>query len=116
MLENVGGYRDILAAGYFDVMADRFRERAQRLRREVAQGHPVVGVERACSWSLVFGVLAVGPYFVALGRLDRIDQIGRLVTYMGLLSSVLPSMAGIWGTTIELTMAQPSLRAVHRPA
>ena len=113
MLENVGGYRDILAAGYFDVMADRFRERAQRLRRETL---------RAILWSgssellleLVFGVLAVGPYFMALGRLDRLDQIGRLITYMGLLSSVLPSLAGIWGTTIELTMAEPSLRAVHR--
>lgn len=112
MLESIGGYRDILAAGYFDRMSGQFQARVERLRREDI---------RALMWSetcelllnLVFGLLAIVPYYVALGRIDRIDQVGLMITYVGLQASLLPSLAGLWGSSIELAMATPSLRAVR---
>ena len=113
MLESIGGYRDILAAGYFDRMADRFRDRVERLRRENIRA---LLWSEACELllSLVFGLLAVVPYYVALGRIDRVDQVGLMITYVGLQASLLPSLAGLWGTSIDLAMATPSLRAVRQ--
>lgn len=113
MLESIGGYRDIIAAGYFDRMAGQFQDRVEQLRRADI---------RALLWSetcelllnLVFGLLAVVPYYVALGRIDHVDQVGLMITYVGLQASFLPSLAGLWGLSIELAMATPSLKAVRK--
>jgi ABC-type multidrug transport system fused ATPase/permease subunit len=113
MLESVGGYRDILATGRFDHMAGQFRARSEELRRETLRALLWSGASELLL-SVAFGLLAVVPYFVILERLSRIDQLGRLVTYVGLLSSLLPSLAGLWGATIDFAVAAPSLHALRQ--
>jgi ATP-binding cassette, subfamily B, bacterial MsbA len=113
MLESVGGHRDIVAAGYFDHLAAQFRARSEELREETIRSLLWSGVSELLL-SVAFGLLTVVPYFVVLGRLDRIDQVGRLITYVGLLSSLLPALAGVWGTTIDFALAAPSLRALRK--
>lgn len=112
MVEGIGGHRDIIAAGCFSRMADRFRETSQQLRRESV---------RALLWSqgsellltVAFSLLTAVPYFLVVRRLDRVDQVGQMITYVGLLSSLLPAMAGLWGTTIDLAVALPSVHALY---
>jgi ABC-type multidrug transport system fused ATPase/permease subunit len=112
LVESIGGYRDIIAAGYFHRLTEQFRDRAEGLRRESIRA---LLWSQACELLLTaaFALLAAVPYFVVLGRLDRIEQVGRMITYVGLLSSLLPALAGLWGSTIELALATPSMRAVH---
>ncbi len=112
MLESIGGFRDIMAAGQFERMAGRYRGQAERLRHE--------GL-RALLWSqsgelllgVAFSLLTAVPYVLILRRLDHIEQVGRLITYVALLSALLPSLAGVWGTGIDLALTTPSLRALR---
>ncbi len=113
MVESVGGFRDIAAAGYFDRMAKRFRDRAEGLRRE-GIGALLWAQASELFLSVAFSLLTVVPYFVALGRLDRVDRVGEMITYVGLLSSLLPALASLWGNVVDTTLATPSLRAIRQ--
>lgn len=112
ILESVGGYRDIIAAGHFDKMSEKFRGTAANLRIESI---------RTLLWSqggelilnVAFGTLTVLPYFLLVGRLHSIEQVGSTITYVGLLSNLLPALSGLWGATVELSHATPSMQALH---
>ena len=112
MIESIGGFRDILAVGRFRKVADQFRGRSEQLRKQSL---------KSILWSqygelllnIVFGCLTVLPYYLLLEKLETVAQVGRAITYVGLLSGLLPSLAGVWGITVELSSAVPSLYALR---
>ena len=112
MIESVGGFRDILAVGRFRKVADQFRSRSEQLRQQSL---------KSILWSqygelllnIVFGCLTVLPYYLLLEKLETVAQVGRAITFVGLLSGLLPSLAGVWGITVELSSAVPSLYALR---
>jgi ABC-type multidrug transport system fused ATPase/permease subunit len=48
-----------------------------------------------------------------LRRLENVGQVGRAITYVGLLSCLLPSLAGLWGVAVEWSTSSPSLLALR---
>lgn len=112
MIESVGGFRDIIAVGCFERLADKFRLQSAQLRQQSVQ---------TILWSqygelllnLVFGALTVVPYLLLVRRLENLAQVGEAITYVGLLSGLLPSLAGLWGISVELSSATPSLFSLH---
>jgi len=112
MIESIGGFRDIVAVGRFEKIAEQFRLRSKDLRQQSI---------RSVLWSqygelvlnLVFGTLTVVPYFLLVQHLETIVQVGQTITYVGLLSILLPSLAGLWGITVELSSATPSLYSLR---
>ncbi len=112
MIESIGGFRDIVAVGRFEKIAEQFRLRSKDLRQQSI---------RSVLWSqygelvlnLTFGTLTVVPYFLLVQHLETIVQVGQAITYVGLLSILLPSLAGLWGITVELSSATPSLYSLR---
>src|SRR6185503_10610927 len=97
----------ILASGRFDRFAARFGQTLEEAER--------VGV-RTASWgqlggvvpSTVGGILAVIPYFLAVGRLNTVDDVGEAITYVALLGQTLPILMQFTSATSELALAAPS--------
>jgi ABC-type multidrug transport system fused ATPase/permease subunit len=112
IIESIGGFRDIVAVGRFEKFAEQFRLRSKDLRHQSI---------RSVLWSqygelvlnLAFGALTVVPYFLLVQHLETVVQVGQAITYVGLLSILLPSLAGLWGITVELSSATPSLYSLR---
>ncbi len=108
MLESIGGYRDVMAAGRFQKMHTQFAEKSADLRFQSIQS--VLWSEYGeLALNLVFGILTMVPYLLLVQDLKDVAQVGRTITYVVLVSSLLPSLAGLWGMLVDLSSAAPSL-------
>lgn len=112
MVEAVGGFRDIQASGRFDRFARRFND--------VVDETEQTGV-KAGLWAHLAGmlptmtaaVLIVVPYFIAVGRFDSVDQVGRMITYAMLLSQLMPTFMAVVRATSIVARTSPALREVR---
>lgn len=112
MVEAVGGFRDIQASGRFDRFARRFND--------VVEETEQAGV-RAGLWAHLAGtlptltaaVLIVVPYFIAVGRFESVDQVGRMITYAMLLGQLMPTFTSVVRATSIVARTSPALREVR---
>jgi ABC-type multidrug transport system fused ATPase/permease subunit len=111
LVENVGGFRDIVAAGRFRDFTSRFDDllrRGQRLNVRTAVWGQMSGLVPAMLVSL--GVLAV--YFISLQRHPRVEEVGALITYAALLNQLFPAILAAVRSTTDLALGLPSLQAL----
>ena len=113
VVEYVGGFRDIVAAGRFRVFADRFDgmlQESQRANVRTSLWGQMSGVVPSTVVSLA--VLAV--YFFWLKRATSVADVGAIITYAGLLSQMFPAMMALVQASTELAMAMPSLQSLKQ--
>ena len=112
LVENIGGFRDILASGRFDRFAGQFS-------RLLAEGEKY-GV-RTSLWGQAAGVLPrswiglllVLPYVVVAGGLESTEDAGRIITFVLLIQQVLPVFGMLAQAASQLAIATPSLREIR---
>jgi ATP-binding cassette subfamily B protein len=113
LIENVGGFRDIVTAGRFRDFTAQFDEllrEGQRLNVRTAVWGQLAGLVPALFVSLA--VLAV--YALGLrGPLD-VEKVGALITYAALLQQLFPALLAATRSTTDLALDLPSLEALRR--
>jgi len=112
LVESIGGYRDIMAAGHFDHMADRFQEvlsKSARTSVTTTVWAQSAGIVIATATS----AMMVIPYFAKVHSITSPADVGRVITYVILLSWVMPSLSALARSSSNLALAAPSLRAVR---
>jgi ABC-type multidrug transport system fused ATPase/permease subunit len=118
LVENVGGFRDIVASGRFSSFTARFDEllqEGQRLNVLTAVWGQLSGLVPSMLVSLA--VLAV--YVLGLNNLrdlseqQKIATIGDLITYAALLSQLFPAILAAARSTTDLALAMPSLQSLR---
>ncbi len=113
LVESVGGFREIQASARFD----RFQRRFEQVTRETE----ATGVQ-AGQWAHIAGslptiamsILVLVPYFLAVGRLNDVAELGRVITYASMLGQVLPVLTMMTRSSSLLARAAPALREVRR--
>jgi ABC-type multidrug transport system fused ATPase/permease subunit len=111
LVENVGGFRDIVAAGRFRHFAAQFDEllrEGQRLNVRTAVWGQLSGLVPATVVALA--VLAV--YWLGLRRRPSVAEVGEIVTYALLLNQLFPAILAATRSTTELALDLPSLQAL----
>jgi ATP-binding cassette subfamily B protein len=118
LVENVGGFRDIVAAGRFRGFATQFDSllrQCQRFNVRTAVWSQLSGQVPATFVSL--GMLTV--YALGLGRMGGLTaeqqaaEAGALITYTLLLGQLFPAFLAAAKSTTDLAMATPSLEALR---
>lgn len=112
MVESIGGFRDILAAGKFDYFARRFQSLLDETKR--------MGI-RTGMWgqfsglfpSTLMSFLILAAYWVFTDRMRSPGDIGIMITYMMYLQQVLPVFGILGGAATEVAMAAPSAHEVR---
>jgi ATP-binding cassette subfamily B protein len=114
LVENVGGFRDIVAAGRFrnfTAQFDDLLQESQRLNVRTAVWGQFAGLVPAMF--VYLGVL--GVYWVGLRRQPiDIEEIGVLITYTALLTQLFPALLAAAKSTTELALSLPSLQALKQ--
>ena len=111
-VENIGGFREILASGRFDHFARKFGK--------LLKDSETYGV-RTSLWEQVGGVmprtwiglLLVLPYVIAVGGLESKEDAGRVITFVLLIQQVLPVFGMLAQAASQLAIATPSMREVR---
>jgi ATP-binding cassette subfamily B protein len=112
LVEYVGGFRDIVAAGRFrnfTAQFDALLARGQDLNVRTAVWGQLAGQVPATLVAL--GTLSV--YALGLRRRPDIAEVGEIITYAALLSQLFPAMLAAARTTTDLAMAVPSLQSLR---
>lgn len=112
LVEYVGGFRDIIAAGRFRNFTSQFDEllsRGQRLNIRTAVWGQMSGQVPATLVSLS----VVGVYALGLSRRPSVAEVGELITYAALLGQLFPAMLAATRSTADLAMAMPSLQSLR---
>eukprot|EP00913_Durusdinium_trenchii_P005691 g5309.t1 len=112
LVENVSGYRDIIASGRFDQAAEKFEH---LLDENVEHGI------KTRFWAQLGGValtiatstIVVIPYFLAVRGFQSVEDVGLVVTYVALWMQVLPAISMLTRATSEMAIATPSMIAVR---
>jgi ATP-binding cassette subfamily B protein len=112
LVEAIGGFRDIVAAGRFDRFARRFDGVLQETERTSVRT-ALWGQFGGTLPSIVISILLAVPYFVFLAGDFTIADVGLVITYVGLLAQVLPVFSMMAHATSALALATPSLREVR---
>lgn len=113
LVEAVGGFRDIQISGRFE----RFYARFEGVVRETEKTCVRAGwwAHAAGTFPTVAGgILVVVPYFLAVRRLDSVAGAGEVITYVALLSQVMPLFAMMARSSSLLARTTPALREVRR--
>jgi ATP-binding cassette subfamily B protein len=114
LVENVGGFRDIVAAGRFRNFTAQFDDmlrESQRLNVRTAVWGQLAGLVPAMIVSLA--VLAV--YYLGVRREElNAAEVGTLITYTALLNQLFPAILAAARSTTDLALALPSLQALKR--
>jgi ATP-binding cassette subfamily B protein len=113
LVENVGGFRDIVAAGRFRHFTDQFDEllrRSQFLNVRTAVWGQLSGLLPA----MVVSLAVLGVYYVGLRRHPKVEEVGALITYAALLDQLFPAILAAARSTTELALALPSLQALEQ--
>jgi ABC-type multidrug transport system fused ATPase/permease subunit len=112
LVEYVGGFRDIVAAGRFRQFTAQFDDmlrRGQQLNVRTAVWGQLSGQVPATLVSL--GVVTV--YALGLSRSPGTAEVGALITYAILLGQLFPAMLAAARFTTDLAMATPSLQSLR---
>jgi ABC-type multidrug transport system fused ATPase/permease subunit len=112
LVENVGGFRDIVAAGRFRRFHERFDElleAAQRNNVSTSVWAQLSGLVPA----IVISLAGMAVYLIGLERYQDVSQVGLILTYAGLLSQMFPAIMAVARTSTDLAMAAPSMRALR---
>jgi ABC-type multidrug transport system fused ATPase/permease subunit len=114
LVENVGGFRDIVAAGCFRSFTAQFDDllkESQRLNVRTAVWGQLSGLVPAVF--VYLGVLGVYLFGLRRGSID-VQEIGLLITYTTLLTQLFPAVLAAAKSTTELALDLPSLQALKR--
>jgi ATP-binding cassette subfamily B protein len=112
LVESVGGFRDIVAAGRFRHFTAQFDDmllEGQRLNVRTAIWGQLSGLVPAMVVSLA--VLAV--YYVGLRSGPTLAGVGEIITYAMLLNQLFPAVLAATHSTTELALDLPSLQALR---
>jgi ATP-binding cassette subfamily B protein len=112
LVENVGGFRDIVAAGRFRGFTAQFDEllkEGQRLNVRTAVWGQLSGLVPSMLISL--GVMAV--YALGVRRHPSVTEAGAIITYAALLGQLFPALLAAAKSTTDLALAAPSLQSLR---
>jgi ABC-type multidrug transport system fused ATPase/permease subunit len=112
LVEYVGGFRDIVAAGrfrHFTIVFDDQLRQCQRLNVRTAVWSQLSGQVPATLVSL--SILTV--YAIGLSRPLSLAAVGEMITYAALLSQLFPALLAAARSTTDLALAVPSLQALR---
>jgi ATP-binding cassette subfamily B protein len=113
LVENVGGFRDIVASGRFKQFSRQFDQMlraSQRANIRTAVWGHLSGLLPA----MMVGLAVIGVYSVGLKQTTDISEIGTLITYATLISQLFPSMLASVKVSTDLAMSMPSLISLRR--
>ena len=111
LVENVGGFRDIVAAGKFERFARQFYElllRAAAINVKTA----VLGQTAGLVPAIVVSLSALAVYVFGVRGAVDVAEIGGIITYAMLLNKLFPAVLAAAQWTSSLAVAMPSLRAL----
>jgi ABC-type multidrug transport system fused ATPase/permease subunit len=108
LIECIGGFRDIQASGRFSRFAQRYQDQVAESAR-VNVWTKLYGEMAGLVPSLGLSCIMLGVYAVWLGRIERLEQVGEIMTFTSLLGQFFPAVmaAAQWSTGVS--MAMPSL-------
>jgi ATP-binding cassette subfamily B protein len=113
LVENVGGFRDIVASGrfqHFSRQFDHMLRASQRANIRTAVWGHLSGLLPA----MMVGLAVIGVYWVGLKQTTDVSEIGFLITYTALVSQLFPSMLATVKVSTDLAMSMPSLLSLQR--
>lgn len=113
LVETVGGYRDLRASGRFNRIVSQF-EGLVRQAEKASVKTTVWAQTGGVFTHLVVSGLLISPYLLFIGELSSARDAGRLITYVGLLSQVLPFFQQMARKTSDVAMATPSMQKVRQ--
>jgi ATP-binding cassette subfamily B protein len=112
LVENVGGFRDIVAAGRFQ----RFHEKFDELLEASQNNNVGISVWAQLSGlvpSMMISLAAISVYLIGLQRYQDVSQVGLILTYTGLMWQLFPAVMAVARTSTDFAMAVPSLIALR---
>lgn len=112
VIENVGGYRDIVAAGRFSSFVDQFDDLAKR-SQSVNVRTGVWAQVSGLAPSMMILLLTVCVYYFGFKRAHSVDDTGSIITYALLLAQLFPGIQSAAGLTTSLSLAVPSMEALR---
>lgn len=108
LVECIGGFRDIQASGRFPLFAQRYEEQvgeSARINVRTRMWSETAGLLPSLGLSLII----LGVYVTGLKRIDRVEQVGEIITFTALLSQFFPAVLAASQWTTSLAMTMPSL-------
>ncbi|MGI9515746.1 MAG: ABC transporter ATP-binding protein [Pirellulaceae bacterium] len=112
LVENVGGFRDIVASGKFSGFADVFNqllEKSVRINVTTSIWGQLTGLIPA----MVVSTATICVYYFWIRQIESVAQVGEVITYAALLGQLFPAVLSMAQWTSNLAITMPSLRALH---
>ncbi|MCH8828838.1 MAG: ABC transporter ATP-binding protein, partial [Planctomycetes bacterium] len=112
LVENVGGYRDIVASGKFQHFASQFHkilDRAAKIGVKTSVWGQAAGL---VPWVFV-SLATMGVYYFGVREIKDVSQIGAVITYAALLSQLFPAVLAATQWTSSVAVAMPSMLALQ---
>lgn len=112
VVENVGGFRDIVAAGRFSGFLQQFDvllKDSQRVNVRTTLWAQVSGLVPGMMLSL----LIVSVYYIGLECYQSVSQVGEIITYAGLLSWLFPAIQAVARMSTSLALTVPSMASLR---
>jgi ABC-type multidrug transport system fused ATPase/permease subunit len=113
LVEYVGGFRDIVAAGRFRVFAGRFDDLLRQSEWTNVRT-AVWGQAAGLVPMLLVSLAMLGVYWFGLRRADSVADVGEFITYAGFVSQLFPALMAVAQASTELAMAMPSLESLRQ--
>jgi ATP-binding cassette subfamily B protein len=113
LVEYVGAFRDIVAAGRFRDYTARFDDvlkESQKLNVRTAVWGQLSGLVPA----MIVNLAVLGVYAFGVSRGPTIAEIGVIITYATLLQQLFPAILAAAKSTTDLALAVPSLQALKQ--
>jgi ABC-type multidrug transport system fused ATPase/permease subunit len=112
LVENIGGFRDIVASGRFRDFAGQFQELLDQSAK-VSVTAAVWGQTAGLVPWMVVSLATLGVYYFGLRGISDVSQVGEVITFAALLGQLFPAIMAATQWTSNLAIAMPSLRALH---
>ncbi len=112
LVENVGGFRDIVASGKFTQFANIFDSLlAKSVRVNVTTS--IWGQLTGLVPAIIVSSATLCVYYFGIHQISGVSEIGEVITYAALLSQLFPAILAMSQWTSNLAIAMPGLRALR---
>jgi ATP-binding cassette subfamily B protein len=112
LVENIGGFRDIVASGRFRQFAGQFQGLLDQSAR-VSVIAAVWGQSAGLVPWMIVSLATLGVYYFGLRGVSDVSQVGEVITFAALLGQLFPAVMAATQWTSNLAISMPSLRALH---
>lgn len=111
LVEYVGGFRDLLAAGQFrrtTVRFDELLEATQRVNIRTSMWSMLAGLAP----SLIVSFTLITVYYFGYRGVRDVSELGQVITYVALVSQLFPALMAVTQFTTLLATNAPSMAAL----